>query len=53
MPYLNPLDALIPKIPFFFFAEFRVRVTNDEGVENCISGGGCVTQPTGKLMNHA
>ena len=31
MPYLNPLDALIPKIPFFFFAEFRVRVTNDEG----------------------
>ena len=25
--FLNPLDALIPKIPFSFFAEFQVRVT--------------------------
>ena len=24
---LNPLDALIPKIPFSFFTEFWVRVT--------------------------
>ena len=28
MTFLNPLDALIPKIPFSFFAEFRVRVTS-------------------------
>ena len=25
--FLNPLGALIPKIPFSFFAEFFVRVT--------------------------
>ena len=24
MTFLNPLDAPIPKIPFSFFAEFRV-----------------------------
>ena len=28
MTFLNPLDALIPKIPFSLFAEFRVRVTS-------------------------
>ena len=28
MTFLNPLDALIPKIPFSFFAEFWVRVTS-------------------------
>ena len=27
MTFLNPLDALIPKIPFSFFAEFGVQVT--------------------------
>ena len=27
MTFLNPLDALIPKIPFSFFAEFWARVT--------------------------
>ena len=27
MMILNPLDALIPNIPFSFFAEFRVRIT--------------------------
>ena len=29
MTFLNPLDALIPKIPFSFFAEFWVRVTSE------------------------
>ena len=28
MTFLNPLDALITKIPFSFFAEFWVRVTS-------------------------
>ena len=28
MTFLNPLDTLIPKIPFSFFAEFWVRVTS-------------------------
>ena len=28
MPFLNPLDALIPQIPFSFFAEFWIRVTS-------------------------
>ena len=26
--FLNPLDTLIPKMPFSFFAEFWVRVTS-------------------------
>ena len=29
MTFLNPLDALIPKIPFSFFAEFWVWVTSE------------------------
>ena len=29
MTFLNPLDALIPKIPFPFFADFRVWVTSE------------------------
>ena len=29
MTFLNPLDALIPKTPFSFFAEFWVRVTSE------------------------
>ena len=32
MTFLNPLDALIPKNPFSFFAEFWVRVTRGPGV---------------------
>ena len=28
MTFLNPLNALIPKSHFHFFAEFRVRVTS-------------------------
>ena len=27
LTFLNPLDVLIPKIPFSFFAEFWIRVT--------------------------
>ena len=29
MTFLNPLDALIPKIPFSFFADFWVWVTSE------------------------
>ena len=29
MSFLNPLDALIPKIPFSFFTDFWVRVTSE------------------------
>ena len=29
MAFLNPLDALIPKIPFSFFADFWVWVTSE------------------------
>ena len=29
--FLNPLDALIPNIPFSFVAEFWVRVTSGAG----------------------
>ena len=28
MTFLNPLDALVPKTPFLFFAEFWVQVTS-------------------------
>ena len=37
MTFLNPLDALIPKIPFPFFAEFCVGVTS--GVWGLVSVG--------------
>ena len=38
MTFLNPLDALIPEIPFsFFFAEFSVRVTS--GARGSVSVG--------------
>ena len=29
MTFLNPLDALIPKIPFSFFVDFWVWVTSE------------------------
>ena len=29
MTFLNPLDALIPKIPFSFFSDFWVWVTSE------------------------
>ena len=35
--FLNPLHALIPKIPFSFFAEFRVRATS--GARGSVSVG--------------
>ena len=34
---MNPLDTLIPKIPFSFFAEFRVQVTS--GARGSVSLG--------------
>ena len=37
MPSLNPLDALIPKISFSFFAEFQVQVTS--GARGSVSVG--------------
>ena len=37
MTFLKPLDALIPKVPFLFFAEFRVRVTS--GAQRSVSVG--------------
>ena len=39
MTFLNPLDALIPKIPFSFFAEFWVRVTS--GAWGSVPAGFC------------
>ena len=35
-----PLDALIPKIPFLFFAEFWVRVTSGVRQWSHLGGGG-------------
>ena len=35
--FLNPVDALIPKIPFSFFAKFWVRVTS--GARGSVSVG--------------
>ena len=37
MTFLNPLDALVPRISFSFFAEFSVRVTS--GAWGSVSGG--------------
>ena len=37
MTFLNPLDALIPKILFFFFADFWVWVTS--GAQGSVSVG--------------
>ena len=37
MTFLNPLGALIPKIPFSFFAEFRFRATS--GAQESVSVG--------------
>ena len=45
--FLNPLDVLIPKILFSFFAEFCVRVTSraQESVSIGFRGGGLAQQP--------
>ena len=37
MTFPNPLDALIPKIPFSFFVDFWVRVTS--GAQGSVSVG--------------
>ena len=37
MTFLNSLDALIPKMPFSFFAQFWVRVTS--GAQGSVSVG--------------
>ena len=37
MYFLNPLDALVPKIPFSFFAEFWVRAIS--GARESVSVG--------------
>ena len=39
MTFLNPLDALIPKIPFSFFSDFWVRVTSE--ARGSVSVGFC------------
>ena len=48
MIFLNPLDALIPQIPFSFFTEFWVRATS--GARGSVSVGflgGTSIQPFG------
>ena len=43
MTILNPLDELLPKAPFSFFAEFWIRVTSGaRGVSlgRILGGGG-------------
>ena len=47
MTFVNPLDALIPKIPFSFFAAFRVHVTSGAwgSVSVGLGGGGRQLRP--------
>ena len=46
MTFLNPLDALIPKIPFSFFADFWVRVTSKAwGLDSVGFWGSCQLSP--------
>ena len=48
MSFLNPLNALIPQIPFSFFADFRVRATS--GARGSVSVGflgACQLSPFG------
>ena len=40
MIFLNPLDALISKIPFSFFADFWVRVTSEARGSVSVGFGG-------------
>ena len=48
MSFLNPLDALIPKMPFSFFADFWVWVTSGARVEgiglDCVATRASVLQ---------
>ena len=46
MTFLNPLDALIPKIPFSFFPDFWVWVTSEaRGSDSVGFGGSCQLSP--------
>ena len=48
MTFLNPLDALIPKIPFSFFADFSVWVTSEaRGSVSVGFWGSCQLSPFG------
>ena len=48
MTFLNPLNALIPKIPFSFFAEFWVWVTSEaRGSVSVGIWGSCQLSPLG------
>ena len=42
MTFLNPLDALIPKIPFSFFADLWVWVTSEARGSVSLGFGGPV-----------
>ena len=49
MTFLNPLDALIPKIPFSFFPDFWVRVTSEaRGSVSVGFWGSCQLSPFGR-----
>ena len=46
MTFLNPLDALIPKIPFSFFPHFWVWVTSKAWVSDSVGfWGSCQLSP--------
>ena len=46
MTFLSPLDALIPKIPFSFFADFWVWVTSEaQGSVSVGFWGSCQLSP--------
>ena len=48
MTFLNPLDALIPKIPFSFFPDFWVWVTAEaQGSVSVGFWGSCQLSPFG------
>ena len=48
MTFLNPLDALIPKIPFSFFPDFWVWVTSEaRGSVSVGFWGSCQLSPFG------
>ena len=51
MIFLNPLDALIPKIPFSFFAKLWGQVTSRarESVSVGFPGGGGELSPLGGI----
>ena len=49
MTFLNPLDALIPKIPFSFFSNFWVWATSEaRGSVSVGFSGSCQLSPFGR-----